>query len=142
MSLQRLYLFMKYFQLFTFNSGCFFCSDLKDAVHLLAISKCKKYVVAGDHDSNIAVWKGNEVSPNRQTFVTTNFTNGVAVLLISFCVLSLQYYCSLPKAKSHPTALAIHPGTNDVVVTYANQKVTNIEAVLPKFRLSVKFNYD
>lgn len=34
---------------------------LKGAVHLLEISEDKSLIVAGDHESNVAVWKDNEV---------------------------------------------------------------------------------
>lgn len=34
---------------------------LKGPVHLLEISKDKNFIVAGDHESNIVLWRKNEV---------------------------------------------------------------------------------
>ncbi|XP_069701427.1 U3 small nucleolar RNA-associated protein 4 homolog isoform X2 [Periplaneta americana] len=68
---------------------------LKDAVHLLTISQDGQFIVAGDHKSNIAVW------------TTSNW----------------KHYCSLPRYKCAPTALAVQPQTNVLVIVYSDHKI-------------------
>lgn len=66
---------------------------LKDTVHLLAVSGDKKFTIAGDHMSNIAVWKEKE------------------------------FYCSLPHYNCAPSALTISSCATYLIVVYVDNKI-------------------
>lgn len=68
---------------------------LKDAVHLLTVSHDGQFIVAGDHCSNIVAW-------------TTS---------------SWKHHCSLPRYSCVPTAFAVQPHTNILVVVYSDHKI-------------------
>lgn len=68
---------------------------LEDRVFLMDISSNGQFLVAADHKSNIVVW----------------------TLAMG------KFYCSLPRYKCPPTALAIHPETNNLVVAYSDHNV-------------------
>ncbi|PSN57688.1 hypothetical protein C0J52_00311 [Blattella germanica] len=67
----------------------------KDAIHLLVVSQDGKYIIAADLQSSIVVW----TSPD------------------------LKKHYSLPRYKCAPTAMAVHPSTNELVVVYADHKI-------------------
>lgn len=74
----------------------------------MATSQCANYLVAADPSSNIAAWvlKNNQYS----------------------------FYCKLPRYKSAPTALGIHPKLLNLVVAYADNNVSvNLSLFLRKF---------
>ncbi|KAJ9595879.1 hypothetical protein L9F63_012938, partial [Diploptera punctata] len=78
---------------------------LKDAVHLLTVSQDGKYVVAADHQSNIVVWTLSD----------------------------LKHHCSLPRYSCAPTALAVHPTTDVLVVVYSDHKIVEYNLVQCKY---------
>ncbi|KAG8285601.1 U3 small nucleolar RNA-associated protein 4 [Homalodisca vitripennis] len=80
---------------------------MTDIIHLITISPDNKYIVAADRKSNIVVWSSG------------------------------KHYCSLPKYQCAPTAMAIQPHTNHLVVVYCDHKI--VEFALDK-RKYTKFS--
>lgn len=68
---------------------------LKGAAHLLTVSHNGQFIVAGDVWSNIVVW------------TTSNW----------------EHHCSLPRYSCVPTAFAVQPVTNALVVVYSDHKI-------------------
>lgn len=77
----------------TFSYALDTTAFFKSAVHLLEISQDKTFIVAGDHESNIVVWKENE------------------------------FYCSLPRFSCGPSALTISSCSSYVAVVYLDNKI-------------------
>nr|CAI5842239.1 unnamed protein product [Callosobruchus analis] len=74
---------------------------IKDTVTFLQNSSCSKYIVVGDSSSNIVIM----TSKNKQW----------------------EPYCKLPKYKYPPTAMAIHPKTLFLVVSYSDSKIVEYD---------------
>nr|CAH7757375.1 unnamed protein product [Callosobruchus chinensis] len=75
--------------------------EIKDIITFLQVSPCSKYLIIGDSSSNIGIW----TSKNKQWVP----------------------HCKLPRYKYPPTAMAIHPKTLYLVVSYSDSKIVEYD---------------
>ncbi|XP_054278746.1 U3 small nucleolar RNA-associated protein 4 homolog isoform X2 [Macrosteles quadrilineatus] len=76
---------------------------MSDVVHLICISVDNQYIIAADRRANIVVW-----------------SNG-------------KHYCTLPRYHCAPTAMAIQPITNHLVVVYCDHKIVEFSLERKKY---------
>ncbi|CAH1964658.1 unnamed protein product [Acanthoscelides obtectus] len=79
--------------------------EIKDTITFLQISSCGKYILIGDTSSNIVLW----TSTSKRKIWTS--------------------HCKLPKYKFPATAMAMHPKTLNLVVSYSDSKIIEYDVI-------------